>query len=244
MDTSAKPVIHIEQLCRHFGSFVAVDHLSFSIEKGSVIGLLGANGAGKTTAIRIMTGLLRPTSGSIEIAGIDVLRHPRELRRRIGYVSQKFSLYGDLTAFENLEFYAAVYGLLRGQVKQRLDAILDQFPLGSDLKALTRSLSMGVRQRLGVLCAVTHSPDVLFLDEPTSGVDPLTRREIWLLVHRLATQGMTILVTTHAMEEAEFCDRLLVMHQGKLVADGSVPSLRSLFGGQNLRQIFREVTRT
>ena len=244
MDTSAKPVIHIEQLCRHFGSFVAVDHLSFSIEKGSVIGLLGANGAGKTTAIRIMTGLLRPTSGSIEIAGIDVLRHPRELRTRIGYVSQKFSLYGDLTALENLEFYAAVYGLLRGQVKQRLDAILDQFPLGSDLKALTRSLSMGVRQRLGVLCAVTHSPDVLFLDEPTSGVDPLTRREIWLLVHRLATQGMTILVTTHAMEEAEFCDRLLVMHQGKLVADGSVPSLRSSFGGQNLRQIFREVTRT
>jgi ABC-2 type transport system ATP-binding protein len=244
MDTSEKQVIRVDQLSRRFGDFIAVDRLSFTLEKGAVVGLLGANGAGKTTAIRMMTGLLKPSSGGLIVAGVDVARHPRELRSRIGYVSQKFSLYGDLTAIENLRFYAGIYGFDRRTWKGRVDELLQQFPLGGDLGALTRDLPMGVRQRLGVLCAVIHHPAVLFLDEPTSGVDPLTRREIWLLIHRLALQGIAVVVTTHAMEEAEFCDRLLIMHRGQLVAAGSIDQLKSMFNGRGIRQIFREVTRT
>jgi ABC-2 type transport system ATP-binding protein len=243
MDTSPKPVIVVDRLTRSFGDFVAVDNVSFSINRGDVIGLLGANGAGKTTAIRMMTGLLRPSFGSLHIAGVDVATHPRELRSKIGYVSQKFSLYGDLTAMENLEFYAGVYGFGRRQWRQRVDQLLAQFPLGGELNFLTRELPMGVRQRLGILCAVLHNPEVLFLDEPTSGVDPLTRREIWILVHKLAAQGITVLVTTHAMEEADYCDRLLIMNRGQLVADGHISELKAQYGGLDMRQIFREVAR-
>ena len=218
MDTASSPVILVNNLYRRFGDFVAVDNLSFSLEKGLVVGLLGANGAGKTTAIRMMTGLLRPTSGELIVAGIDGVKRPRDLRSKIGYMSQKFSLYGDLTAQENLQFYAGIYGLGRKDGKQRIDELLEQFPLGGQRDRLTRALPMGVRQRLGILCAVIHHPAVLFLDEPTSGVDPLTRREVWLLIHRLSSQGITVIVTTHAMDEAEFCDRLLIMNRGQLVS--------------------------
>lgn len=240
MDAASSPVINVNGLCRRFGDFVAVDNVSFSLDKGQVVGLLGANGAGKTTVIRMMTGLLRPTAGQLVVAGTDVPRHPRELSSKIGYMSQKFSLYGDLTAAENLQFYAGVYGLGRKVWKQRVDELLAQFPLGGHLDQLARALPMGVRQRLGILCAVLHHPDVLFLDEPTSGVDPLTRRDIWLLIHNLASQGITAVVTTHAMEEAEFCDRLLIMHRGQLVADGRLKDLKKQFSEKDVRQVFRK----
>ncbi|MEK6688916.1 MAG: ABC transporter ATP-binding protein [Gemmatimonadota bacterium] len=216
-----------DRLRKAFGDFVAVDDLSFSVGTGEVFGFLGPNGAGKTTAIRMLTGLLPPTGGTAVVAGLDVARDPFGVRRRIGYMSQLFSLYGDLTVSENLEFFGGLYQVPRDQFRARRDWVIESADLAAVVGQLTGTLPLGLKQRLALGCALLHQPAVLFLDEPTSGVDPLSRRAFWDLIYALAAGGTTGLVSTHYMEEAEYCDRLILMHRGKLVALDTAIGLRA-----------------
>lgn len=209
------PVIHAENLTRRFGDFVAVDQLSFEIFPGEVVGYLGPNGCGKTTTIRMLLGLLRPNAGGARVLGYDIVRQAESLRARVGYMSQKFALYHDLTVAENLAFYAGVYGVHQ---RQRLAEVLELTGLAGNQRQLVRELSAGWRQRLALGIAIVHRPQLLFLDEPTSGVDPLTRRAFWDLIYELVASGVTALVTTHYMDEAEYCGRVGIMRAGKLLA--------------------------
>lgn len=219
--------IEARELTRDFGSFRAVDRVSFQVRHGEIFGLLGANGAGKTTVIKMLTGILKPTAGTGHVAGADMLRAGHEIKRRIGYVSQSFSLYQDLTVLENLNLYAGIYGLDRGATLERVEWALALGGLEGHQRHLAGSLPMGLRQRLALGCALMHRPQVLFLDEPTSGVDPLGRRQFWQILHRLARQdGVAVLVTTHYMSEAERCDRLALMYAGRLVADAAPEEMK------------------
>jgi len=213
-------------LVRRFGSFVAVDDVSFRVAPGEVFGFLGPNGAGKTTTIRMLTGLLAPTSGTGSVAGFDVARASREVRRRIGYMSQLFSLYGDLTVEENIEFFSGLYGVTGGRRRARGDWVLRSAGLGDRRSAMTADLPLGLKQRLALGCALLHEPPVVFLDEPTSGVDPLSRRSFWDLIYQLAARGTTVLLSTHYMEEAENCDRLALFNRGRLIALDTPGALR------------------
>lgn len=213
-------------LTRVFGDFVAVDHVSFEVEQGEIFGFLGPNGAGKTTTIKILCGLLNPSSGIGTVAGFDVSTQSEDIKKRIGYMSQKFSLYEDLTVSENLDFFGGVYGLNRETKAGRSAWVLEMAGLTDKTQAITRSLPLGWKQRLALGCAILHEPPVLFLDEPTSGVDPLSRRNFWELINDLASQGVTIFVTTHYMEEAEYCNRLALMSSGKIVALGTPSDLK------------------
>jgi ABC-2 type transport system ATP-binding protein len=218
--------VFAENLTRVFGNFVAVDHVSFEVPKGEIFGFLGPNGAGKTTTIKILCGLLTPTSGVARVSGWDVATQHEEIKKRIGYMSQKFSLYEDLTVEENLDFFGGIYGL-DAERKQSRDAwVLDMAGLTERRKSLTRELALGWKQRLALGCAVLHEPPVLFLDEPTSGVDPLSRRSFWDLIHSLALQGVTVFVSTHYMEEAEYCNRLALMSKGRIIALGTPGELK------------------
>lgn len=210
--------IRVSSLTRRFGSFVAVDAVTFSVEPGEIFGFLGPNGAGKTTTIKMLTGLLTPTSGNATVAGHDVLRDPYGLRARIGYMSQLFSLYGDLTVVENIALFAGLYGVRGTRFAERRDWILEMASLEHHGDHLTASLPLGWKQRLALGCAVLHEPEILFLDEPTSGVDPMARRRFWDLIYDLASAGTTIMVSTHYMEEAEHCHRLALMNRGRLIA--------------------------
>jgi ABC-2 type transport system ATP-binding protein len=224
---SASDPIEAHALTRDFGAFRAVDAVTFSVRQGEIFGLLGSNGAGKTTAIKMLTGVLPPTGGTGRVAGVDMRRPGRDIRRRIGYVSQAFSLYGDLTAAENLALYAGIYGLSGHEARARIAATLEINRLGAHANDLAGALPMGLRQRLTLGCALLHRPQVLFLDEPTSGVDPLGRRHFWQILQALARdQGVAILVTTHNMSEAEFCDRLALMHAGRIVAAASPAAMK------------------
>jgi ABC-2 type transport system ATP-binding protein len=205
-------------LTKRFGSFTAVDEVTFSVAPGEVFGFLGPNGSGKTTTIRMLCGLIAPTSGEGRVLGFDISRDAEEIRRRIGYMSQKFSLYGDLTVRENLRFYADVYGVDRGARADRIAELISRAGLDGREHVLTRDLSTGWRQRLALACALIHAPQVLFLDEPTGGVDPEARREFWDLIYALAAEGVTVFVTTHFMDEAEHCHRVAMMYDGRLVA--------------------------
>lgn len=220
MSLSAQPppVIHVENLTRTFGSFVAVDHVSFDVFPSEILGYLGANGAGKSTTIRMLCGLLAPTSGAATVAGVDVAHKPERVKHAIGYMSQKFSLYMDLHVEENLEFFGGAYGLGGKKLAQRASEVLHAVNLWEQRRAMTGSLPAGWRQRLALACAILHKPSILFLDEPTAGVDPVSRRNFWKLVRSLAQQGLTILVTTHYMDEAEYCDRVGLMVDGRLAA--------------------------
>jgi ABC-2 type transport system ATP-binding protein len=220
-------VIAVDHLSRQFGSFKAVDDISFSVRRGEVFGLLGPNGAGKSTTFRILCGLLPPSSGSARVAGIDLGRARADARQRIGYMAQRFSLYGDLSCRENLRFMAGAYGLGRARFKQRLDWVCDAFDLGANLDIVCSSLSLGHKQRLSLAAAVLHEPDLLFLDEPTSGVDPLARRDFWLRIGTFVESGMTVLVTSHFMDEAENCDRIAIINRGKLLALATPAQLRA-----------------
>jgi ABC-2 type transport system ATP-binding protein len=225
------PVIEVHDLVRRFGAFTAVSHTSFSVRRGEVFGLLGPNGAGKTTTFRMLCGLLAPTSGSLRVAGLDMLRAPGSARRRIGYVSQKFALYGNLTAAENLAFFAGAYGLAPSDVAPRVRELAREFGLEGHLDTPSAQLPGGFRQRLAMAAALVHRPGILFLDEPTSGADPLARREFWHRIGALADGGTTVVVTTHFMEEAEYCDRIVIQDAGAVLALGSPGEVRVAAGG-------------
>jgi ABC-2 type transport system ATP-binding protein len=224
--TSNGNSVEVEDLVKRFGSFTAVDHISFQTRTGEVFGLLGPNGSGKSTTIRILCGLLHPSSGRATVAGYDVVAAPEQIRRNIGYMSQKFSLYADLTVLENLRFYAGMYGVPADAVKARIGWALEMAGLRGRESSLTGTLSGGWKQRLALGCAVLHRPPIVFLDEPTSGVDPLSRRLFWELIQRMSDEGVTIFVTTHYMDEAEYCNRLALMYRGELVALGTPSELR------------------
>ena len=215
---SRERVIEVRELTRRFGSFVAVDRVSFDVTAGEILGYLGANGAGKSTTIRMLCGLLEPSSGSAVVAGIDVDRHPERVKRSIGYMSQKFSLYLDLTAGENLEFFGGTHGLHGGRLRRRTAEVLKLVDLAAQSRTRTSDLPGGWRQRLALACSILHQPRILFLDEPTAGVDPVSRRSFWGLVRGLAAAGTSVLVTTHYMDEAEYCDRVGLMVDGRLEA--------------------------
>jgi ABC-2 type transport system ATP-binding protein len=228
--------VEVEQLVRRFGDFVAVDRVSFQVEKGEIFGFLGPNGAGKSTTIRILCGLLAPTAGRATVAGYDVGSQPEEVKKRIGYMSQKFSLYDDLTVEENLEFFSGIYGVPREKRPERIEMALAG--LTERRREMTRNLAGGWKQRLALGCALLHEPPIVFLDEPTSGVDPLARRDFWSLIRRLAAAGRTIFVTTHYMDEAEQCDRLALMYQGRLVALDAPAALKRNLGKRSMEEVF------
>lgn len=226
-DPQREITVYARDLTKVFGSFVAVDHVSFEVPKGEIFGFLGPNGAGKTTTIKILCGLLMPSSGEARVAGWDVATHPEEIKRHIGYMSQKFSLYEDLTVGENLNFFGGVYGLgPRRQAKQEA-LVLEMAGLTGKERLLTRDLPLGWKQRLALGCAVLHEPPILFLDEPTSGVDPLSRRSFWELIHNMSAEGVTVFVSTHYMEEAEYCNRLTLMNRGRIIALGTPGELKT-----------------
>jgi len=219
--------VEMRHLVKKFGSFVAVDDVSLAVEKGEIFGFLGPNGAGKSTAIRMLCGLLTPTSGSASVNGFDVARDPEEIRRTIGYMSQKFSLYDDLTVEENIDFFTGMYGVPREKRAERKRHVLEMANLSDRRNALTRTLSGGWKQRLALGCAILHDPPVLFLDEPTSGVDPLARAAFWGLIRDLSGTGHTIFVSTHYMDEAEYCHRLALMYRGRVIALGTPAELKA-----------------
>jgi ABC-2 type transport system ATP-binding protein len=221
------PAIVVKDLSRHFGDFKAVDRISFQVNRGEIFGFLGPNGAGKSTTIRMLNGLLLPTSGEGQVGGFDIVRETEQIKSHIGYMSQRFSLYDDLTAAENLRFFGGVYGLSASQLKERITEVLNLVALADRRLELTRNLPLGLKQRLALASAIIHQPSILFLDEATSGVDPISRRNFWDLIYGMAQEGRTILVTTHYMEEAEFCDRLVLIYHGRIIAQGTPGELKS-----------------
>ncbi len=230
--------VFTKNLEKQFGSFTAVKHVNLAVEQGEIFGFLGANGAGKTTAIRMLCGLLLPTSGSGTVAGFDVWRESEKIKQNIGYMSQKFSLYNDLTLAENVEFYGGVYGLNRKTIKEKRHELLDSLGLTASAGRLTRDMPLGYKQRLALGCALLHNPKIIFLDEPTAGVDPEARRNFWELIHELADKGKTVFVTTHYMDEAEYCNRVSIMYQGEIVALGSPQSLRHEYKKASMADVF------
>jgi ABC-2 type transport system ATP-binding protein len=229
--------IEVRQLTRRFGGFTAVNNLSFEVRQGEIFGFLGSNGAGKSTTIRMLCGLLRPTSGSARVGGIDVGSQPEAVKQRIGYMSQRFSLYEKLTVDQNITFFGGIYGLERDRLAARRAAVLDMSGLRGRESMLTGALSGGWRQRLGLGCAILHQPPIVFLDEPTGGVDPLSRRRFWRLINDLASSGTTVLVTTHYLDEAENCHRVAIIDAGRLAALGTVPELKQVFAGRPILEV-------
>lgn len=234
------PTIRAHGLTRRFGAFTAVDNISFSVGAGEVFGFLGANGAGKTTAIRMLTGLLAPTSGEAQVAGLDVASQMDQIRRRIGYMSQRFSLYEDLTVLENIGLYGGIYGLAGEQIAQRSSAMLERLNLADDLVG---RLPLGWKQKLALSVALLHDPAVVFLDEPTGGVDPITRRQFWELIYAAAERGTTVFVTTHYMDEAEYCDRISIMVDGRIAALGTPAELKAKWDVPTIDELFVRLAR-
>jgi ABC-2 type transport system ATP-binding protein len=229
--------VQIRGLGRRFGDFVAVADMSLDVNRGEVFGFLGPNGAGKTTAIRMLCGILAPSTGYAVVAGFDIRHASEAIKQRIGYMSQRFSLYTDLTVEQNIRFFGGVYGLSGGRLRERIEWALELAGLHASRHRLTRELAVGFRQRLALACALLHEPAVLFLDEPTSGVDPIARRQFWDIIYRMRQRGATVFVTTHYMDEAEYCDRLGLMHRGELIAVGSPQELRGLVGDRLIFQV-------
>ncbi len=230
--------VQVEQITKKFGNFTAVDQISFEVASGQIFGFLGPNGAGKSTTIRMLCGILAPTSGRALVAGFDVAQEPDRVKRNLGYMSQKFSLYGDLTVLENIEFYARIYGLERRAVNEAKERILAVIDLRGKEQTLTADLSLGWKQRLALGCAIVHQPPILFLDEPTSGVDPISRRRFWELIRSLSGQGITIFVTTHFMDEAEYCNQIAFIAGGRLVRLGTPTDLKMDSGTKSLEEAF------
>ena len=242
------PTIQADQLTKKFGSFTAVDRISFEVEcgeidEGEVVGFLGANGAGKTTAIRMLTGLSTPTNGEATVAGYDVYRESERIKQHIGYMSQRFSLYEDLTVRENIQFYGGIYDLSLRQIREKTKALIRDLQLEEVANKLVGSLPLGWKQKLAFSVAVMHEPDIVFLDEPTGGVDPITRRQFWEMIYKAANDGVTVFVTTHYMDEAEYCDRLSVMVQGRIEAMGTPAQLKEEFEADSMNEVFLQLAR-
>jgi ABC-2 type transport system ATP-binding protein len=240
---TAEPIISVSELTRRFGTFTAVDAISFEVSRGEVFGFLGANGAGKTTAIRMLTGLLRPTEGSATVIGHDVYTEVDEIKREIGYMSQRFSLYEDLSVWENIRFYGGIYGLDRESIDGKGSALLERLGMTQFRDARIKSLPLGWKQKLAFSVAVLHQPELVFLDEPTGGVDPVTRRQFWELIYESASEGVTVFVTTHYMDEAEYCDRVSIMVDGSIAALDSPAGLKESFGKPSIQDVFVQLAR-
>jgi len=235
--------IEVRGLTRRFGTFTAVDAISFDVAAGEVFGFLGANGAGKTTAIRMLIGLLAPSGGSARVAGFDVATQAEQVKRNIGYMSQRFSLYEDLTVRENITLYGGIYGLSDGAIADRTASLVERLDLGRDLDTRVKSIPLGWKQKLAFSVAVLHDPKVVFLDEPTGGVDPITRRQFWELIYATAAQGTTVFVTTHYMDEAEYCDRVSIMVDGRIAALGTPAELKIRFESPTIDDVFVRLAR-
>jgi ABC-2 type transport system ATP-binding protein len=235
--------IKAQELTRTFGKFTAVDHVTFEVRAGEIFGFLGANGAGKTTAIRMLTGLLAPSSGTAVVAGFDVYRESESIKRAIGYMSQKFSLYEDLTIRENIRLYGGIYGLPDRVVRERTARMLSRLGLEQSADLQVRAIPLGWRQKLAFSVALLHEPRIVFLDEPTGGVDPITRRQFWEMIYQAAAEGTTVLVTTHYMDEAEYCDRLSIMVAGRIGALGTPSQLKEEFGTGSIDEVFVRLAR-
>jgi ABC-2 type transport system ATP-binding protein len=227
-----------ESLTRRFGDFTAVDRISFRVPRGEIFGFLGANGAGKTTTIRMLCGLLMPSAGRATVAGFDVSTESERIKQHIGYMSQRFSLYEDLTVRENIQFYGGIYGLGRADIARKTEQLLDQLGLWDHADSLTSSLPLGWKQRMALSTALLHDPPIVFLDEPTSGVDPESRRQFWLLIYELAGGGKTVFVTTHFMDEAEYCQRVSIMQDGRIIELDRPGLLRNKYGVQSMQDVF------
>lgn len=236
-------VIKTDKLTKRFGDFVAADQITFDVTKGEIFGFLGANGAGKTTAMRMLCGLSVPSSGNATIAGFDVYRQRDEIKRNIGYMSQKFSLYEDLTVLENIRFFGGIYGLSDADIKTKGDALIHHLGLQQEAKKLVGALPLGWKQKLAFSVAVLHEPTIVFLDEPTGGVDPVTRRQFWELIYDAADRGVTIFVTTHYMDEAEYCNRISIMVDGKIEALDTPSNLKKNFNANAMDEVFYALAR-
>ena len=236
-------VIQADKLTKRFGDFTAVDHISFEVSKGEIFGFLGANGAGKTTAMRMLCGLSLPTSGKASVAGFDVYRENEKIKRNIGYMSQKFSLYEDLTVKENIRFYAGIYGKTDKFIKEKTIDILSQLHMENEANKLVKELPLGWRQKLAFSVAIFHEPQIVFLDEPTGGVDPVTRREFWTMIYQAAAAGITVFVTTHYMDEAEYCNRVSIMVDGRIDALDTPTQLKKTYEARSMDEVFLKLAR-
>lgn len=236
-------IISVKELCKCFGDFTAVDHITFEVRRGEIFGFLGANGAGKTTAMRMLCGLSYPTSGSGTVAGFDVMTQGEQIKRHIGYMSQRFSLYDDLTVRENIRLYAGIYGLSRYETMRRTVTVLNRLRFRSEADTLVGALPLGWKQKLAFSVATLHRPEVVFLDEPTGGVDPVTRRQFWEMIYESASGGTTVFVTTHYMDEAEYCSRVSIMVDGKIEALGAPAELKNRYGAESMDEVFRILAR-
>ena len=237
-------IIIVRNLVKKFGSFVANDNLNFEVGKGEIFGFLGANGAGKTTAIKMLIGLSRPTSGSAKVAGYDVYKETELIKNNIGYMSQKFSLYEDLTVRENIRFFAGIYGLSRNHIKEKTEEIIDNLNLENNANKLVTDLPLGWKQRLAFAISGVHDPKIIFMDEPTGGVDPSTRRQFWEMIYQKANSGTTIFVTTHYMDEAEYCNRISIMVDGKIEAMDTPRELKNQFSTDSMDEVFVKLVRS
>jgi ABC-2 type transport system ATP-binding protein len=235
--------ISVQNLTKRFGSFTAVDNISFEVDKGEIFGFLGANGAGKTTAMRMLCGLSFPTSGQAQVAGYDLFRESEKIKQSIGYMSQKFSLYEDLTIRENIRFYGGIYGLTNAQIKEETQTVVSSLQLTDKLNSLVKSLPLGWKQKLSFSVAMLHKPKIVFLDEPTGGVDPITRRDFWMMIYAAADKGTTVFVTTHYMDEAEYCKRVSIMVDGRIDALGSPGELKKQFESKDMEGVFLKLAR-
>jgi ABC-2 type transport system ATP-binding protein len=236
-------VIVADKLTKRFGDFIAANELTFEVNKGEIFGFLGANGAGKTTAMRMLCGLSIPTSGKATVAGLDVFTQTEEIKKNIGYMSQKFSLYEDLTVTENIRFYGGIYGLTRGEIKIKTEALLNDLGLVNEAKVLVSELPLGWKQKLAFSVSIVHQPKIVFLDEPTGGVDPVTRRQFWDLIYYAADKGVTIFVTTHYMDEAEYCNRVSIMVDGVIAALDSPENLKKKYSATSIDEVFYRLAR-
>jgi len=236
-------MIRAENLTRKFGDFTAVDHISFEVSQGEIFGFLGANGAGKTTAMRMLTGLLAPTEGNARVAGFDVAEDVEQVKKQIGYMSQKFSLYEDLTVLENIRLYGGIYGLSDKEISQKTNQLIEMLGMQKLQEKMISSLPLGWKQKLAFSVALIHEPEIVFLDEPTGGVDPITRRQFWEQIYKVADEGTTVFVTTHYMDEAEYCDRVSIMVDGRIDALDTPVGLREQFNADDVEEVFIQLAR-